>query len=94
VNRPGGTVEVVDHDATWPGRFECGTATQVEDYRLFLAFLRADASAAARYATLKRDLAGRYADRRQAYVEAKHAEVDLLMLEARRWRDSAGAAGT
>jgi GrpB-like predicted nucleotidyltransferase (UPF0157 family) len=65
---------------------------QVEDYRLFLAFLRADPAAAARYAALKRDLAARYADRRQAYVEAKHAEVDLLMLEARRWRATMAAA--
>jgi GrpB-like predicted nucleotidyltransferase (UPF0157 family) len=65
---------------------------QVDEYRLFLAFLRADPAAAARYAGLKRDLAARYADRRQLYVEAKHAEVDLLMIEARRWRATTAAA--
>ena len=181
MNRPDGTVEVVDHDPAWPGRFEAERALlvgaaprlflsvehvgstaipempakptidilaiapsvegvldhrpllaaagydhrpgsfpeddrhlffrkvrdgnrvahlhvhepgspQVDEYRLFLAFLRADTGAAARYAALKRDLAARYADRRQYYVEAKHAEVDLLMIEARRWRASGSAA--
>ena len=66
-------------DATSPG---------IDDYRLFRDFLRADQEVAGRYARLKLDLAARFADRRQSYVEAKQREVDLLMHDARRWAAS------
>jgi GrpB-like predicted nucleotidyltransferase (UPF0157 family) len=64
------------------------SSPEVDDYRLFRDFLRAEPEVAARYAALKLDLAARYADQRQAYVEQKEREVDVLMEEARRWRAS------
>ncbi len=59
------------------------SSPEIDDYRLFRDFLRATPDAAGRYADLKLSLAARFADRRQAYVEAKQREVDLLMEEAR-----------
>ena len=64
------------------------SSPEIDDYRLFRDFLRGHADVAARYADLKRDLAARFADRRQAYVDIKQREVDVLMAEARRWRPS------
>ncbi len=64
------------------------SSPEIDDYRLFRDFLRANADVAARYADLKRDLAARFAGRRQAYVDIKRREVDVLMAEARRWRAS------
>ena len=62
-----------------------GSSPEAEEYRLFRDFLRASPDVTERYAALKRELAGRFADRRQAYVDAKQREVDVLMDEARRW---------
>ncbi len=59
------------------------SSPEIDDYRLFRDFLRANPDVAARYADLKRELAARFADRRQAYVEAKQRQVDVLMIEAR-----------
>ena len=64
------------------------SSPEVDHYRLFRDFLRANGDVAARYADLKRDLAARFADRRQGYVDAKQREVDVLMSEAHRWRAS------
>jgi GrpB-like predicted nucleotidyltransferase (UPF0157 family) len=65
----------------------------IDGYRLFRKFLIANPDAAARYAALKRALAGRFANERQRYVDLKQREVDVLMLEARRWASGAQAAG-
>ena len=64
------------------------SSPEIDDYRLFRDFLRANSDVAARYADLKHDLAARFVDRRQAYVDVKQREVDVLMVEARRWRPS------
>lgn len=69
------------------------SSPEVDDYRLFRDWLRADPEAAARYAELKLDLAARYADQRQAYVETKQRAVDVLMDEARRWGASRPRTG-
>jgi GrpB-like predicted nucleotidyltransferase (UPF0157 family) len=61
------------------------SSPEIDEYRLFRDFLRARPEVAARYADLKLHLAARFADRRQAYVEAKEREVDMLMDEARTW---------
>ena len=62
------------------------SSPDIEDYRLFRDFLRANPPAATRYADLKRDLAARFASQRQLYVETKERAVDGFMDEARRWR--------
>ena len=69
------------------------SSPEIDDYRLFRDFLRADPDAARRYAGLKLGLVARYADRRQAYVDAKQREVDVFMAEARRWRASRPRTG-
>ena len=51
-------------------------------------WLTAQPDAARRYAALKLDLVARFAGQRQAYVDAKQREVDVLMVEARRWAAS------
>ena len=69
------------------------SSPEVDDYRLFRDFLRANPDVAGRYAELKLDLAARFADRRQAYVDAKQRQVDVLMDEARRWGASRPRTG-
>ncbi len=64
------------------------SSSEIDGYRLFRDFLRAEPDAAARYAAIKRDLFARFAGRRQPYVEAKEREVEGLMDEARRWQAS------
>lgn len=64
-----------------------------DDYRAFRAYLTGDPDAAARYAAVKQELAERYADRRQRYVDLKAEYVDGLMAEARRRRRSADGGG-
>ncbi len=71
-----------------------GTSSpEIEDYRTFRDWLTAAPDVARGYAELKLDLAARFAGRRQAYVEAKGREVDVLMVEARRWRASRPRTG-
>ncbi len=67
------------------------SSPEAEEYRLFRDFLRANPEVAERYAALKLELAGRFADRRQAYVDAKQRQVDVLMDEARRWAAEVGS---
>ena len=50
---------------------------------LFRDVLRADAGEAARYAALKRELAGRFREDREAYTRGKSAYVDAVMARAR-----------
>ena len=69
------------------------SSPEVDDYRVFRDFLRAVPDGARRYADLKLDLAARFADRRQAYVDAKRREVDVLMPEVRRWAASRPRTG-
>lgn len=69
------------------------SSPEVESYRLFREFLVAVPDAAARYAAVKRTLARRFARHRAAYVEAKSAVVDELLVEARAWRARAGPQG-
>ena len=69
------------------------SSPEIDEYRLFRDFLRADPDAARRYADLKLGLVARYANRRQAYVDAKQREVDVFMAEARRWRASRPRTG-
>jgi GrpB-like predicted nucleotidyltransferase (UPF0157 family) len=54
-------------------------------YLLFRDFLRATPAAVRRYETAKRDLARRFAFRRDDYVTQKQPVVDALMVEARAW---------
>lgn len=52
---------------------------------LFRDFLRANPDAAARYERAKLELAARFHDRRNEYVDRKQAIVDALMREACEW---------
>lgn len=53
---------------------------------LFRDFLRACPDAVARYEAVKRDLAGRFAEQRDEYVQRKQPVVEALLTEARAWR--------
>lgn len=73
------------------------SSPEVDDFRLFREFLRATPDVAARYAAVKVDLADRFANQRQRYVDTKQGEVDVLMIEARAWargRRQAAGGGT
>ncbi|NAZ75602.1 GrpB family protein [Kineococcus sp. T13] len=61
----------------------------VARYLLFRDYLRAHPGEAARYAAFKQDLATRYAQQRDRYVDAKPPFVDATIEQARRW----GATG-
>ena len=54
-------------------------------YLLFRDYLRAHPDEAARYAAFKQDLATRYAQQRDRYVDAKPPFVDAMIEQARRW---------
>jgi GrpB-like predicted nucleotidyltransferase (UPF0157 family) len=60
------------------------------DRILFRDFLRADPGARRRYERAKRELAARYPDRRDRYVDLKQPVVEALMVEARAWAVAAG----
>ena len=91
LNRPDGTVEVV---AARSGADDAvAHSPEVDDYRIFRDFLRADPDAARRYADLKLALATRFGDRRQASVDAKQRQVDVVMEEARCWAASRPRTG-
>jgi GrpB-like predicted nucleotidyltransferase (UPF0157 family) len=69
------------------------SSPEADDFRLFRQFLLATPDVAARYAALKVELASRYENERQRYVETKQGEVDVLMVEARAWARGGQAAG-
>jgi GrpB-like predicted nucleotidyltransferase (UPF0157 family) len=60
-----------------------------EDHLLFRDYLRTHPDAVARYEAAKRDLADRFARRRDDYLEQKQAVVEALMVEARAWQHAA-----
>ncbi|OLB65633.1 MAG: hypothetical protein AUI10_05925 [Actinobacteria bacterium 13_2_20CM_2_72_6] len=68
-----------------------GSARYV-DVLAFRDYLRAHPVAAAQYAALKRELADRHTDDREAYTEGKADLVARLTEAARRWRTGAGSA--
>lgn len=57
---------------------------------LFRDFLRANADAATVWFEMKRRLATRFAEDRDAYVDVKDAATDVLLLAAERWADETG----
>lgn len=60
------------------------TSSEVDDYRAFRALLIEDADVRRPYEELKVDLAVRYPEDIAAYVAAKEAVVERMMIEARR----------
>ena len=61
-----------------------------DGHLLFRDFLRARSDAAWRYEAAKRDLAVRFAERRDDYVTQKQVVVERLMGQARAWQLSGG----
>lgn len=59
---------------------------KVEEHLVFRDYLRAHPAEAARYATLKRELAGRFQDDPTAYQEAKRPFIEAAIERARIWR--------
>ena len=59
-----------------------------KNYIAFRDYLNANPDAAGRYCVLKRELAGRYADDREAYTEGKAGLITRLLNEARTWKNA------
>lgn len=59
-----------------------------ENYIAFRDYLNVNPDAARRYCGLKRELAGRYADDREAYTEGKAGLITRLLNEARTWKNA------
>lgn len=57
-----------------------------KNYIAFRDYLNANPDAAGRYCALKRELAGRYADDREAYTEGKAGLIARLLNEAWSWK--------
>ena len=58
------------------------------NYIAFRDYLNVNPDAAGRYCELKRELAGRYADDREAYTEGKAGLITYLLNEARTWKNA------
>ena len=58
------------------------------NYIAFRDYLNVNPDAAGRYCVLKRELAGRYADDREAYTEGKAGLITRLLNEARTWKNA------
>jgi GrpB-like predicted nucleotidyltransferase (UPF0157 family) len=63
-----------------------------ERYLLLRDYLRPHPDAAARYETVKRDLAARYPTARDRYLDEKHVVVELLIEASRSAAQSRGSA--
>jgi len=72
-----------DSQATHHVHIVAVDSPQWRDYLCFRDYLRTNASARRRYLSLKRKLARRYADNRQAYTAGKGALIEQLLVEAR-----------
>jgi GrpB-like predicted nucleotidyltransferase (UPF0157 family) len=81
---------VVDGHRTHHVHVLLPSSPAVSDYLLFRDYLRAHPDAAAGYGEAKVGLAAEHADDRMAYVRAKPAVVDPLLVDARAWAAASG----
>lgn len=81
---------VVDGHRTHHVHVLLPSSSEVADYLVFRDYLRAHPDVAAAYGEAKVRLAAEHAEDRMAYVRAKSAVVDPLMVDARAWAAAVG----
>ncbi len=81
---------VVDQHRTHHVHVLLPSSPEVADYLVFRDYLRAHPDVAAGYGEAKARLATEHADDRMAYVLAKPAVVEPLMVDARAWAAAVG----